>query len=186
MKRSLTFLLVAAFVALCAPADTAAQAMIHLGGGVTLPTGDYGDYANTGWLAHGGVAFPVGDAGLAVGAAGYFGVNNHEPPPDGDKTQLYGGLGFANYGFGDPEAVSPFVFGMAGLMVHSYKSDQFASLEESDTGFAAGGGGGVSIPLGGISGFAEAWYLVGFFDGGNTALGGVTAGVQFAVGGGGM
>jgi hypothetical protein len=186
MKRSLFVVLLAAFWALSAPADSSAQAAIAVGGGITFPTGDYGDYANTGWLAHAGVGFPVGDAGLSVGAAGYFGANNHEPPPDGDKTNLYGGVGFAQYNIGDAEAMSPFVFGMAGLMVHDYKSDSQPSLEGSDTGFAAGGGAGLTVPLGGVAGFVEAWYLVGFFDGGNTNLGGVTAGVQFALGGGGM
>lgn len=189
MRRSLTAVLIAAFAGLSAPGDGLAQAILHVAGGATFPMGDYGDFADTGWLGHAGVALPVADAGLAVGAAGYYGSNSHTNV-DGDKTNLYGGLGFVNYAFGSPEAMSPFVVAMAGLMVHSYESDPFPGLEESDTGFAVGGGAGVAVPIGSVSGFVEGWLLNGFFggengsDGRNTTIAGVDVGVQFTVGGG--
>ena len=183
MGRSLAVVLLAGCAALLATTDASGQASIHAGVGVTFPLGAYGDYASTGWVATGGVAFPVGTAGLAIGVAGYFGANNHEPPPEGDGTSLYGGVGLVRYAFGDPEAVSPFLFGTAGVMVQDYESKTQPAFEGSDTGFAAGGGAGVTLPLGGIGGFAEAWLLNGFFGGGNTTIAGVTAGIHLGVGG---
>jgi hypothetical protein len=187
MRGSLAAVLIAAFAGLSAPADGSAQAMIHVAGGASFPSGDYADFADPGWLGHAGVALPVGDTGLAVGAAGYYGRNSHALA--GDETSLYGGLGVLSYAFGSPDAVSPFVVVMAGSMVHSYGSDSFPGLEESDTGFALGGGAGVAFPLGAVAGFVEGWLLNGFFTGDNdsggrtTTIVGLDVGVQLAVGG---
>ena len=133
---------------LLVPAAAAGQAFGFLGAGVTFPTGDYGDYAKTGWLGSAGVGFPIGDAGLAVGAEAFYGQNNHDYK--GDKTHPYGALGFVQYGFGDMEALHPYVLGGAGLMVHKYSSDTFKN--DSDTKFAYTFGAGLSYPLGGTTG----------------------------------
>ena len=184
MRRSRTSVLLGGLVGLFAPASASGQTSIHLGGGATFPMGDYGNYASTGWMAHGGVALPLGDAGLAVGATGYFGANGHRPPPGGDRTSLYGALGFVQVALGNPEAASPVLFGGAGLMVHDYRSETQPGLEGSNTGFAAGAGAGVRFPVGGIGAFAGAWLLNGFFDAGDTTIAGVTAGLELAVGAG--
>jgi hypothetical protein len=185
MKRAVTAVLVTSLWVLAAPANASAQAMIGVGGGVTFPTGDYADYANTGWLAAAGVAFPVGDVPVSISAHGFYGSNNHEAP-DGDKTNLYGALAGVSYAFGDPEGVSPFVGGLAGFMHHSYKSESQPSLEGSESGLAGGAFAGVGFPLGGIGGFVEAYWLTGFGDIDSTQLFGAMAGVQFPLGGGGM
>lgn len=181
-RRSLSAVWIAAFTGLSAPAVGSAQATIHVAGGATLPLGELGDYASAGWLAHAGVGFPVGDAGVSVGAAGYYGRNAHEL--EGDKTSLYGGLGFASYAFGGADGFSPFLVATAGLMVHSYESDSFPALEESETGLALGGGAGVAFPLGRVSGLVEGWLLNGFVGGENTTIGGVGVGVRFPLGAG--
>jgi len=134
------------------PATASAQAFGFLGAGVTFPSGDYGDYANAGWLGSAGVGFPIGDAGLAVGAEAFYGQNNHDSPPSpkGDKTLPYGALGFVQYSFGNLDRLHPYVLGGAGLMVHKYSSDTFKG--DSDTKFAYTFGAGVSYPLGGTTG----------------------------------
>jgi len=166
------------------PAGASAQVVLSLAGGVTVPTSDYGDYANTGWLGHADIGFPVGENGLSVGASGYYGSNNHET--DGDKTNLYGGLGWVGYTFETGASVMPTVWGMAGSLTHSYKSDTTPSAEGSDTGFAFGGGAGLGFPLGGVTGRVQAWYLTASIGdpSSTTALFGVDVGVQFVVGGG--
>ena len=75
-------------VALFAAHQASAQTIIYVGGGATFPTGDFGDLANTGWQAIGGVLFPVGPEGLMVGADAFYGQNNHkdEVSFDSEKT----------------------------------------------------------------------------------------------------
>jgi hypothetical protein len=181
MNRTRSSLLVVALWALLAPQTARAQASIFLMGGLSVPTGEYSDYANMGWLAQGGVTFPVGTAGVSLGAGGFYGVNNHEDV-DGDKTNLYGGLGFVQYTIGNAAAVAPYVYAGLGFMTHSYKSDTFP--EGSGSGLAGTGGAGVNVPLGGVLGFVEAEYLTGFgdeIDGSDLFI--LSVGVVFDVGG---
>jgi hypothetical protein len=173
--------LVLALWAMAAPATASAQASIFLMGGLAVPTGDYGEYADAGWLAQGGVTIPVGTAGVSIGAGGFYGVNNHGDI-DGDKTNLYGGLGFVQYSIGDAASVSPYVYAGLGFMTHSYKSDTFP--EGSGSGLAGTGGAGVNVPLGGVLGFVEGQYLTGFGDEiDGTDLFALSVGVAFNVGG---
>ncbi|MGE0159734.1 MAG: hypothetical protein AB7T31_10015 [Gemmatimonadales bacterium] len=172
--------LLVALWAWTAPIHASAQASIFVMGGATVPIGDYADYANTGWMAQAGAVFPVGPMGLSVGAGGFYGVNNHTV--DGDKTNLYGGLGFLQYTIGDAAAFSPYVYAGGGFMTHSYKSDTFP--EGSGSGLAVTAGAGVNIPLGGATGFAEGEYLTGLGDEvDGTDLFAISAGVSFSVGG---
>jgi hypothetical protein len=135
-------------------------------------------------LAAAGVGFPLGDAGVSIGASGFYGSNGHDT--DGDKTNLYGGLAGVSYAFGDPEGASPFIGGLVGFMSHSYKSESQPAFEGSDSGLAYGAYGGVGFPLGGVSGFAELYWLQGAGDIDGTTFAGAMVGVQFPVGGGGM
>ncbi len=186
MKRSLTVGLLSAALMLWAPGVTA-QVMIGAGGSVTFPTGDFADFANTGWLAGAGISFGVGgDVPVSVGASGYFGSNNHEPPPDGDKTNVYGAVAGVSYAFGDPEAVSPFIGAFVGFLTHSFKSDSQPQLEVSDSGLALGGQAGIGFPLGGVAGFVQGFYLTGTGDVDGTDLFGIMAGIQVPLGGNGM
>jgi len=186
MKRSLTVVLVAALAAMTAPIDVSAQVSIGVAGGVTFPLGDYADLdgANTGWMGAAGVSFAVGEAGLSVGAAGFYGSNNHDI--DGDKTNLLGGLGLVTYNISTGGSITPFVGASAGYLRHSYKSDTQPSLEGSVSGFAYGARGGISFPLGGMNGFLQGNWLKGAGDVSGTQWFGVTAGVLIPVGGSGM
>jgi hypothetical protein len=163
------------------PSSVVAQTAIFVMGGLTVPTGDYGELANAGWMAQAGAMFSVAPA-VAVGVGGLYGMNSHESPPDGDKTNLYGGLGIVQYTFVGA-AVTPYVYGGAGFITHSYKSEAFPAAEGSSSGLAATAGAGLDLPLGGQTGFVEAEYLTGFGDVDGTDLFVVSAGVAFAVGG---
>lgn len=143
-RRSLAVPLL--LVLLAVPVVAQAQVYVFLGGGPTFPNGDYGNYAKTGWIAHAGVGVPVGPAGLSVGLDAFYGQNNHSDV-DGDKTNPYGAMGFAQYRFGNPERPGVYAYGEAGLLVHKYGSDTFSP--ESNSQFALGGGVGVDFPLGG-------------------------------------
>ena len=162
MRRLLSATLAAALFALSGPEDSFAQANVFLGGGATFPVSDFGELANTGWQGWGGVLVPVGDAGISVGAEGFYGSNNHEI--DGNKTKLYGGLGLVGMQWGDPEGLQPAVFGGLGLMKRSFTSDAIPILDSSATSLAWGGGAGVGYPIGGVSGFLGASYTSGTGD----------------------
>ena len=181
MKKLATALFLAVLGLTFASSQVAAQ-FIFVGGGPSFPMSDYGDYAKTGWVGHVDVGFPIGDAGLAAGASGYFGSNSHDGTDD--KTNLYGALGFLAYAFPTGGSISPSIFALAGTMTHAYKSDTFG--DDSETGFAYGGGAALGFPLGGVMGVIEGWYLAASIGdpSSTTAVFGLDVGVQFALGGG--
>lgn len=160
------------------PGDASAQG-IFLGGGITSPTGDYGDYADVGWMVEAGFNIPISDNGLYAFVDGLYGSNNHEI--EGDKTNLLGAFGGLEYALES----GLFVFGEVGLLKHSYKSDDFPEYEGDDTGFAFGGGVGYAFPIGNFTGWALGRYIQGQFDGedGNTTFLGIMAGVTVPLGG---
>ena len=160
MKRISCAILATAFFALSAPEGSSAQTNVFVGGGVTIPVADYGELTKTGWQGWGGVLFPVGDAGLTVGAEGFYGRNNNEI--EGSKTTLYGGMGLVGWEWGDPEGIRPTVFGGLGFMNNSFKSETLPALDSSDTSLATGVGGGVGFPLGGVGAFVGGSYTTNF------------------------
>ena len=167
------------------PTQISAQSAF-LGAGVTVPTGDYSDFgdgdgANSGFMAIGGVTFPMGEGPLSIVGEGFYGMNNHEY--EGDKTNLYGAMAGLLFDPSTEGEAGAYAFGQAGLMVHDYKSDDFSEFEGSETGFAFGGGVGYGFPLGSLSAWAEGRYMVGLFDDGNTTFAGIMAGLSFPLGG---
>ena len=83
MKRLLCATLATTFFMLSEPQDSSAQASVFLGGGMTFPVSDFNEFHKTGWQGWGGVLVAVGDAGLSVGAEGFYGSNGLET--DGNK-----------------------------------------------------------------------------------------------------
>jgi opacity protein-like surface antigen len=147
-----------AVVLLLATSSLAAQS-VWFGGGVSIPTGDYGNYAKTGWMATAGIGFPVGQTkALSIGVEGLFGSNTHSDVT-GDKTTLYGALVGPTYHIGNLEKPHLYVFASGGFLVHKYSSDQFPSDEGSDTKFAYEFGAGLDIPLEKIGLWADVRYL---------------------------
>jgi hypothetical protein len=188
MKRLVCVALATILFVLSASADASAQTSIFVGGGATIPTGDFkdfggGDGANTGWTAMAGAQFAAGESGLTVGPRVFYGSNKHDT--DGDKTNLYGAMALANFNFGDPGAANPFLWGEFGVMSHAYKSEAFPANDDTSTAAAWSLGAGVGFPLGDAAGgFVAAGYTAGVGDNSGTTLFGVYAGVNFAVGGG--
>lgn len=166
------------------PSQASAQSLF-LGGGGTFPTGDYGEYAKTGWMVEGGLGFGVGDGGWILFAEGLYGSNTHEgaeiqtTSDAEDKTNLLGGFFGVEYDFADPGDAGPFIFAEVGVLKHDYEP-AVEEYSESDTGFAFGGGAGYSFPIGSVKGWVLGRYLQGQFDedDGNTAFFGLSAGVS--------
>lgn len=133
-----------AFLLFTAP--VAAQAYLFLGGGVTIPTGEYGDFAKTGWTASTGLTFDVGDKGVWVGVEGLFGSNTHEGT-SGDKTNVYGATGLLGYSVQSAGSVHPYVYGGAGFLAHQYKPGTSTVTGDTETKFNWAGAGGLSFVL---------------------------------------
>jgi hypothetical protein len=182
LSRRISGFLAIPLLLLLLAAPTQAQTP-YVGVGPTFPTGDYGEYANTGVLLVGGLIFDVGDAGLAVFGEGFFGQNGHE---GGGKTQPFGIMaGLVKDFSGDADA-GVYVFGEAGLLWHRYVPD--SGDTESESGFGFGGGVGYGFPLGGQNAWVEGRYMSANIDYGDgfdetTSFFGIIFGLSFPRGG---
>jgi hypothetical protein len=159
LKKLVGFLAALVMVAIAVPAQADAQATLYIGAGGSFPTGDFGDYANTGWMGAVGALFAAGPVG--VGAEFFYGQNGHKDEAsfyENEKTTPYGFMGIVDYSFGESGAIQPYVFGGLGIMWHKFSADGVDS--ESDSGFAYQFGAGVSFPVGAKSSlFAEGRYM---------------------------
>ena len=133
--RARTALPLLVVTVLCAagPRDAVAQTTPYAGGGASFPTGEFGEYADTGWQVAGGVLFPISDTGLAVGGEAFHSSNERKPDATGITYNLALGLvAVLRYGFATFGSVTPYVSGGAGLHYLSTR----------------GGDGSVDIPFG--------------------------------------
>jgi hypothetical protein len=158
---------------------------VFLGAGGSLPTGDFGVYADVGWVVGGGLGLPLNDKGLSIFADARFGSNKYSDI-DGDKAVLLAGFVGIEMSFSGSGGVGPFVFGKAGVLRHDDRSRDFPQYEVDGTGAAFGGGAGYRLPL---KGSLNAWvlgeYIQGQFDDedGNTTFLALMAGVSIPLGG---
>ena len=177
LKRSFTLLAALALVGFTLPAQADAQS-IYISGGATFPTGDFGNYAKTGWMAAGGVMFPVGSPGLSAGVDLFYGQNNHESisGESSSKTTPWGAMAALLYNFTPEGSVQPYVFGGLGVLIHRFSTEGFS---ESETKFGYQFGLGLDFPIGGTTDL----YVEGRYMGAsNTNYFAALAGFAFGVG----
>ena len=153
-----TFALALAFVA----APAAGQGL-YVMVGPSFPISDYGEYANVGIHAAGGVTFAVAEQVSLYGEA-FWGQNSHDGDTD-SKTNPYGFMAGGLFSFSDGNPVDPYVFGGAGLMWHKYTagSDSFDE-DGSESAFGFQLGGGLGFDLGGLEAFTEARFFSASFE----------------------
>jgi opacity protein-like surface antigen len=146
LKKSVGFLALLAMLGFVAPMQADAQTTLYISGGGSFPTGDFGNYADTGWMIAGGAIFGVGTSGLGVGIEGFYGQNNHSVSEVdlNSKTSPYGVMAIIDYGF-EAGSVQPYVFGGAGLLVHRFSADNVESESDSQFGYQFGAGLGFPI-----------------------------------------
>jgi opacity protein-like surface antigen len=174
----------AALLALSVP--SAAHAQFYISGGATFPTGDFGDYAKTGWQIAGGYMFDIGTSGLSVGIDGFYGENKHDSGSTtveiDSKTNPYGVMGVVLYEFGLDGSVQPYVFGEAGWLAHKYSGDVIGEDYGTDSGFGYQAGAGVAFPLSpSIALYGEGRYTGGTGDVSETKFFSVLGGVSFGI-----
>jgi hypothetical protein len=157
------------------------QPILSISAGATVPLGDYGKYAKTGWMGSAGVLVPLSTSALRVGGHLLYGGNSHSDV-DGDKTTLLGVLGSVVYRLGDVTKPGLYLMGNVGMLQHKYASDLFPAAEGSSSGVAFGGGAGFSIPMGRLNVHGSAGFLTASIDGESTAFVPIQAGVSIPLG----
>jgi hypothetical protein len=140
-----------------------------VGGGLSIPTGDFSNAAKTGWhgLANIGYGLP---GGIGLRADAFYGQNNFKG--GGGKFKLAGGLGNITYSLTHTPGIKPYLIGSAGLF--NLKTDVAGTT--SSTKFTFGGGAGIKFS----SIFVEARYLSIHASGGSVNFIPITAG--FSIG----
>jgi opacity protein-like surface antigen len=184
MKRIVKSAVVLGVVSLASFATLNAQApgraSFHLGGGIVLPTGDFGDGAKTGFQGMGGVSFGLAALPFAIRVDGFYGQNSGDSAVVGPdvKAKFFGGMGGAQFNLGSgPSPVKPYILGQVGMVNGKVTAPGFES--ESNTDFAFAAGAGIQFGLGSMSAFVEGKYLSISTEGGSTAMMPVIFGLRF-------
>ena len=162
MKKHATMIAAAAALTLALSAPAQAQGVnFFLGGGATIPVGDFKEFAKTGWMASAGVIYTM-PTGVFVFGELFYGENKHEAL--GEKTNPYGGMANLGYRFGDQAKPGLYVYGGIGVLVHKFTGGTLVPTASSPN-FAYDVATGVDIPLGGVTLWNGARYM-----GGDTAV----------------
>jgi opacity protein-like surface antigen len=177
MKRILTSV-VAAGLALAVSAHGAQAQSINfgVGGGLTIPTGDFKTGFKTGWhgIANIGYSMP---GGIGLRGDFYYGQNNLKSALGSGKVKLAGGLANLTYSFGGAAMVHPYLIGGAGMF--NAKADPGGA---SSTKFAWAAGGGLKFKAGTDSNiFVEGRYVSVSTSGSKTNFIPVSAGISFGI-----
>jgi opacity protein-like surface antigen len=179
MKRSTATVLAATIAGLLAAAPAGAQ-YLFLGGGLTIPTGEFkDDQAKSGWIATGGVGFDIGTRGLWAELQGYFGKNSYKGT-GGDNLQTLQGMAALGYSFTPGKSVSPWVMAGAGFLNHKYKPGTTGTPGDSETKFAWQTGAGLTFKAGSKS---HVWVGGQYTSSSYVHTIGLLAGLSIAVGG---
>ena len=135
------------------------QVRFGVGGGLLMPTGDYGTLDNLGFTAGAGVVVPIGTSPASVRIEGTFSQTSHDSAAVGfgGKTKIIGGMASLVYSFQAGGSVTPYV--LAGLGYYNVKISVtgLGSGDDSKVGF--GGGAGLRFPMGSASLFTEVRYM---------------------------
>jgi len=182
MKRALRAC--ALIAAIAAPAALSAQTVdktvsFGVSGGLSLPMGDLGDVASSGYNITGHVFFkPSALQAVRLRADVSFDRWDYKDVVVFDgSTRSLGFVGNVVYDFPMESSTSimrPYVLG--GLGIYNGKN---SDTDETDTNLGIQFGGGLNFQLSGFSTFAEAKFVNVFGDGGSARYVPVTFGVRF-------
>src|SRR3989454_10759274 len=150
-----------------------------LGGGASIPVGDYNQADKIGWHGLGMVQFGLPALTVESRVDGLYGHTTHKDMSGAavpGSTKLYGGLANVVYSIGPKGMARPYVLG--GIGVYHVKVDVPGTTAD-ETKFAFGVGGGGSVGAGPARFFVEGRFVSVRGSGGSTSFVPVTAGVTF-------
>ena len=179
IRRAIAASTAVLFLALALPLTANAQS-IYVLAGLSVPSSDYGDFADTGWLGGAGVTIPVGEAGLWAGADLMYGQNSFSSDAVDDNFKLFSAMGILGYDIPTESSISPYLFAGAGVMS--------LSNGDSESGFGWQAGAGVAFAGdSNITPFLEGRYQSASLgdegEDATVAIFGIEAGVSIGVGG---
>ena len=149
MKRFALPMVLVAVAALSVSSPARAQ-YVFFGGGATIPTGEYGEFAKTGTMFIAGFGADIGTKGLFIEAEIGRGSNSHENTGNAKaKTNVISAFGALGYSFGAPEKkVKPYLLAGAGLVAHQFRTDAEPALGEgTESKFGYTGAAGITAKL---------------------------------------
>jgi hypothetical protein len=176
----------AVLLATVGAAPAVAQARFSLGGGLTVPLGDFDDAVGTGW--HGLAALGFQPADLPVGFqidGMYQRFGFDEVPDDFDANfQLIQGTANVVYTFTTAEESTfhPYLIGGVGLYNAKATGDDVGDTE-SQTDFGVNAGAGFDFRLGSVGLFVEGRFHNVFTEDNSTNFIPITAGIRLGGGG---
>ena len=174
MKRLVPLILMALLV-MTGTAAAQSRVELALGGGATVPTGDFGNAAKAGWHALATVAIFPGTSVLGVQATGFYGQNTFKA--GGGKWKLSGGVAELRLEMRSKAAFKPFFMLGGGLV--DYKAALTSGPSASNTKAALDGGVGVAYNVGANGGlFLQGRYVIVFSPGSHLTFVPFTAGFQ--------
>lgn len=157
--------------------SSAAQSkFLYIGGGATMPMGDYKEYAKTGFMADVGLGTNIGSSGKMFGFVDViYGKNSHDTTDE--STTLMGGG--ANIGM-QSSGASTRIYGYVGAGMQNHKYNPAGGGDGgSETKPYGRGALGLSFGSGKTTFWVEAGVIQGFGgDDGNTAYMPIIAGVS--------
>jgi hypothetical protein len=142
-------------VVLCS-SSAAAQIQPYFGGGMLSPSGEFADYAKSGWMAFVGVQRPFMDPRCVIALTGFYGHAAHEGNLN-DATNIPGLTVDLGYSLSTGR-FRPYLRGGAGFLQHRYDPGDAPGESESETKFAFGAGAGIGTSVGSNTLFAGVHY----------------------------
>lgn len=185
MRAFRSVVLGAVLMATAGAVPAVAQAKFSVGGGLTLPLGDFGDAASTGW--HGLAAVGFQPANLPVGfqVDGMFQRFGVEDAPDDfdGNFQVIQGTANVVYTFTTAEESTfhPYLIGGLGLYNFKPTGDDLTGVvgDASETDFGINAGAGFDFQAGAVGLFVEGRFHNVFSEGESTNFIPITVGIRF-------
>lgn len=137
MRRAPVAFLSVLLLALALPLSAHGQS-IFVTGGAAFPLGDYGDFADTGWMVAGGLSFDIGEQGLFAGVEGLYSRSPTEV--DDISTKPWSAMGFLGYNIPTQSTVSPYLWAGAGVQGVTVSFEAEDSETDSAFGYTFGAG----------------------------------------------
>ncbi len=163
-----------------------AQAKFSLGGGLTVPLGDFDDLVGTGWHGLAAVGFQPADFPVGFQVDGMyqrFGFDDAGENVDAN-FQIIQGTANVVYTFTTAEQSTfhPYLIGGVGLYNQKGIGDLFED-DQSESDFGVNAGAGFDFQLGSVGLFVEGRFHNIFTEDNSTNFIPITAGIRFGGGG---
>jgi hypothetical protein len=180
MKRTLLNAFVVAAMSAAGAATLQAQsAQLGLGGGIIIPSGDYGTADKAGWHGLAMVEFSLPASPASIRFDAMYGQTSHNNNVGGN-TKLAGGTADLVWHAGLPKAPARFYL-LGGLGYYNVKVDVTGVGSASASKFAFDLGAGVSAGMGSAKFFGEARFISVRTSGSATNFIPISVGVLFGL-----